>query len=70
MQTYQNPQNLLKQKKVSPDRHFNIGIAEANMMGIAAGLATCGNTVFASTFAMLQQVVHTANPKIQSVIQT
>lgn len=39
-------------KKVAPDRHFNIGIAEANMMGIAAGLATCGNTVFASTFAM------------------
>ena len=39
-------------KKVAPDRHFNIGIAEANMMGIAAGLATCGNTVFASTCAM------------------
>lgn len=39
-------------KKVVPERHFNIGIAEANMMGIAAGLATCGNTVFASTFAM------------------
>lgn len=39
-------------KKVAPDRHFNIGIAEANMMGIAAGLATCGNTIFASTFAM------------------
>lgn len=39
-------------KKVAPDRHFNIGIAEANMMGISAGLATCGNTVFASTFAM------------------
>ena len=39
-------------KKVAPARHFNLGIAEANMMGIAAGLATCGNTVFASTFAM------------------
>lgn len=39
-------------KKVAPDRHFNLGIAEANMMGVAAGLATCGNTVFASSFAM------------------
>ena len=37
---------------VCPERHFNVGIAEGNMMGIAAGLATCGNTVFASTFAM------------------
>ena len=37
---------------VCPERHFNVGIAEGNMMGIAAGLATCGNTVFASSFAM------------------
>ena len=29
-------------KKVFPDRHFNVGIAEANMTGIAAGLASCG----------------------------
>lgn len=39
-------------KKVAPERHFDVGIAEANMMGIAAGLATCGHTVFASTFAV------------------
>jgi transketolase len=39
-------------KVAVPERHFNVGIAEANMMGIAAGLATCGNTVFASSFAM------------------
>lgn len=39
-------------KVVCPERHFNVGIAEGNMMGIAAGLATCGNTVFASSFAM------------------
>jgi transketolase len=39
-------------KAVCPDRHFNVGIAEGNMMGIAAGLASCGNTVFASSFAM------------------
>ena len=39
-------------KKKYPERHFNIGIAEANMMAIAAGLASCGKTVFASTFAM------------------
>ena len=38
--------------KAFPDRFFNIGIAEANMVGIAAGLAACGKQVFASTFAM------------------
>lgn len=35
-----------------PERFFNIGIAEANMMGIAAGIATTGKNVFASSFAM------------------
>lgn len=35
-----------------PERHFNIGIAEGNMMAVAAGLASCGKTVFASTFAV------------------
>jgi transketolase len=35
-----------------PERFFNIGIAEANMMSIAAGLATTGKNVFASSFAM------------------
>ncbi|MCD8046233.1 MAG: transketolase family protein [Clostridiales bacterium] len=39
-------------KKAFPDRHIDCGIAEANMMGIAAGLATCGKVPFASTFAM------------------
>ena len=39
-------------KKAFPDRFFNTGIAECNMMGIAAGLAATGYTVFASTFAM------------------
>lgn len=39
-------------KKVAPDRHCNMGIAEGNMMAVAAGLASCGNTVFASSFAM------------------
>lgn len=38
--------------KEYPDRFFNIGIAEANMYGVAAGLAVSGKTVFASTFAM------------------
>lgn len=38
--------------KAYPDRFFNVGIAEANMMGIAAGLAASGKTPFASTFAM------------------
>ena len=38
--------------EVYPDRFFNAGIAEANMMGMAAGLAISGKTVFASSFAM------------------
>lgn len=38
--------------KAYPDKFFDCGIAECNMMGIAAGLATCGNLVFASSFAM------------------
>lgn len=39
-------------KKQFPDRHIDCGIAEANMMGIAAGLATTGKVPFASSFAM------------------
>lgn len=39
-------------KKVFPDRHIDCGIAEANMVGIAAGLSTCGKVPFVSTFAM------------------
>ncbi len=39
-------------KKKFPDRHFDCGIAEANMMGVAAGLAATGKIPFASTFAM------------------
>jgi len=36
-----------------PDRFFNLGVAEANMMNIAAGLATCGFIPFVSTFSFL-----------------
>ena len=39
-------------KKAFPERFFDCGIAEGNMMGIAAGLATTGKIPFASTFAM------------------
>ncbi len=39
-------------KKVFPERHIDCGIAEADMMGIAAGIATTGKVPFASTFAM------------------
>lgn len=39
-------------KKAFPDRHFDCGIAEANMMDVAAGLSTLGLVPFASTFAM------------------
>lgn len=39
-------------KKAFPERHIDCGIAEGNMMGIAAGLAACGKVPFASSFAM------------------
>ena len=39
-------------KKAHPEKFFDCGIAEGNMMGVAAGLATTGYTVFASSFAM------------------
>ena len=39
-------------KKAHPDRFFDCGIAEANMMGVAAGIASTGKLVFASSFAM------------------
>ena len=39
-------------KKAYPERHIDCGIAESNMMGIAAGLAATGKVPFASTFAM------------------
>lgn len=38
-------------QKAYPDRFFNVGIAEANMVGICAGLATCGKIPFCSSFA-------------------
>ena len=39
-------------KAVAPERFINMGIAEANMMGVAAGLSTCGKIPFVSTFAI------------------
>lgn len=39
-------------KKAYPERFINMGIAEGNMMSVAAGLASTGKTVFASSFAM------------------
>lgn len=35
-----------------PERFFNVGVAEQNLMAIAAGLASCGKIVFVSTFSM------------------
>ncbi len=42
----------IKFKKAHPERFFDCGIAEGNMMSVAAGIATTGKTVFASSFAM------------------
>ncbi|WP_349255154.1 transketolase family protein [Sporomusa sp.] len=44
--------NTIKFKDVAPDRYLDCGIAEQNMIGIAAGLATTGKIAFASTFAV------------------
>jgi transketolase len=38
--------------KEFPERFFNFGVAEQNMMATASGLASCGKTVFVSTFAI------------------
>ena len=40
-----------------PDRFFDMGIQEQNMMGVAAGLATCGKTVVAATFATFASAI-------------
>ena len=42
----------IEAKKACPERHFNMGIAEGNMMGVAAGLAASKKIVYASSFAM------------------
>lgn len=42
----------IEAKKVACERHFNMGIAESNMMGVAAGIASSNKVVFASSFAM------------------
>ncbi|MGL5417565.1 MAG: transketolase family protein [Clostridium sp.] len=39
-------------KSVAPERFFNMGIAEGNMMSVAAGLSTCNKIPYVSTFAM------------------
>lgn len=39
-------------KKQFPERHINVGISEGDLIGTAAGFATCGKIPFASTFAM------------------
>ena len=41
-----------KAKDICPERHFDMGIAEGNMMAVAAGLAASGKVAYASTFAM------------------
>lgn len=41
-----------KFKAAYPDRFFDVGIAEGNLMGVSAGIATTGRVAFASTFAM------------------
>ena len=44
-------------RKAFPDRHFDCGIAEENMIAVAAGLSTMGLVPFASSFAMFAAVL-------------
>ncbi len=59
--------------KEFPERFFNMGVAEQNMMGVASGLASCGNVAFASTFAMFasgrawEQIRNTIAPNYLNV---
>lgn len=48
-----NSTGLLPFSECLPNRFINVGIAEQTMMGVAAGLATCGKIPFAATFAFL-----------------
>ena len=54
-------------RKAYPDRHFDCGIAEGNMMGVAAGLSTMGYVPFVSSFAISAAVPsgHIHFPKTQ-----
>ena len=56
-------------QKAFPDRHIDCGIAEADMMGIAAGLATVGKIPFASSFAILRRAVRMNRCAIPSDIR-
>ena len=53
-------------KKEFPDRHIDCGIAECNMMGIAAGIASTGKVPFASTFA-ISSVIAPSRCKCKSI---
>ncbi len=57
-------------KKAYPDRFIDCGIAECNMVGIAAGLATCGKIPFAASFAMFSAGVHLNRCATPSAIRT
>ena len=50
-----------------PDRHFNCGIAECNVMGTAAGMAATGLIPYASTFAMFAATSRSARPTAASL---
>ena len=53
---------------VYPDRFFNAGIAEDNLMGMAAGLALSGKIAFASTFAMFASTIRTCSTRLTSFV--
>ena len=56
-------------KNVCPERFFNVGIAEQNLISVGAGLAAAGKTPFVSSLQCLQQVVHLNKFAMLYVIQ-
>ena len=57
-----------KFKAAFPERFFNAGIAEQNMMGVAAGLAAAGKTVFEAALRCLPRAERLKSSAIPSVI--
>ena len=56
-------------KKEFPERHIDCGIAESNMMGVAAGIATTGKVPFASSFAMFAAGRALSSPQLHRLSQ-
>ena len=57
-------------RKEYPDRHFDCGIAEQNMVGVAAGMSTMGYVPFVSSFAMFVRAAALSRSATPSATRT